>query len=100
MGMNEKLQGQMTRAYLRAEGRVRFKELRELAKSRDNYNVSREAYFGLKGEILSLWRTQQQPPDSRPNTAPAALLSARDAKPEPAPSKMRMRNVGNLAMTA
>mmetsp|Transcript_52703 Transcript_52703/g.138230 ORF Transcript_52703/g.138230 Transcript_52703/m.138230 type:complete len:248 (-) Transcript_52703:19-762(-) len=52
------LQDQMARAHVRAEGRVRYKELCDLAARCAKCEMTEESYKSLKAELLGLWRLQ------------------------------------------
>ncbi|CAJ1359767.1 unnamed protein product [Effrenium voratum] len=51
---------QMRNCHTRAEGHSRYKELCQLAETRDTYTMSRENYRMLKGDLLALWKLQHQ----------------------------------------
>lgn len=71
---------QMRHVHTRAEGHSRFKELCQLAATRDTYTMSKENYRKIKGELLTLWRIQQTPPPPNspsPWTTPEPPKSAR-----------------------
>lgn len=53
------LQDQLRRCHLRAEGRMRFKELCQLASESSSYKMSREAYYATKHDLISLWHIQK-----------------------------------------
>jgi hypothetical protein len=57
--VSEELQDQVAKAHVRSEGRVRFKELCHLASTFGNYDVSRDAYFHVKHELIDLWHQQK-----------------------------------------
>jgi hypothetical protein len=52
------LQDQMLRASLRAEGRTRFKELRELSKVYDNVTLTKDSFEGMRNDLIELWHLQ------------------------------------------
>jgi hypothetical protein len=86
----EELQDQMSRASIRAEGRVRFKELKNLAKAWDRYDLSRDAYNDLKGDLIDLWHVQTN--SARPD-APSETLS-RMVSPTNESAKSQFGRVG------
>lgn len=51
-------QDHLANAHYRAEGRTRLKELCYLAKCRGDYDLSSEAYFGMKADLLTFWQAQ------------------------------------------
>lgn len=53
------LSDQMARAQIRAEARVRFKELCDLAQRTAKYDLSTESYHHCKAELISLWQMQK-----------------------------------------
>jgi len=57
--VSEELQDQEGKAHVRSEGRVRFKELCHLASTFGNYDMSRDAYFHVKHELIDLWHQQK-----------------------------------------
>eukprot|EP00927_Polykrikos_kofoidii_P061831 TRINITY_DN56659_c0_g1_i1.p1 TRINITY_DN56659_c0_g1~~TRINITY_DN56659_c0_g1_i1.p1 ORF type:complete len:344 (-),score=38.55 TRINITY_DN56659_c0_g1_i1:59-982(-) len=70
----EELQGQAARANFRAEGRVRYGELCDLAKSVGNYDMTKDAYYRVKDDLISLWHIQAgSSTPSRVRTAPASV---------------------------
>lgn len=56
--MDCELNNQMLRASIRAEGRVRFKELKDLAITFRQANLSKEHYVDLKDNLIDLWHAQ------------------------------------------
>merc|ERR1740130_294037 len=56
--MDSELNNQMLRASIRAEGRVRFKELKDLAITFRKANLSKEHYVDLKDNLIDLWHVQ------------------------------------------
>lgn len=71
------VQSHLMRAHVRAEGRVRFKELCLLARSWHEHELTAPQYRELKGELVSLWHMQKGQTGlaatTPPSTAPAAL---------------------------
>jgi len=57
--ISDELHGQVARTHVRAEGRSRFRELCDLAKSHCSYHMSNEAYFGAKNDLIDLWHQQK-----------------------------------------
>lgn len=51
---------QVSRADMRAEGRVRFKELCTLSAMRSDLEISQKEYEDAKDDLLNLWRKQWQ----------------------------------------
>merc|ERR1719161_3026843 len=49
---------QVSRADMRAEGRVRFKELCQLSAMRSDLEISQKDYEGAKEDLLHLWQKQ------------------------------------------
>lgn len=60
----DEMRDQLARAHVRAEGRTRFKELRDLAKSIDSYEMGRPEYRAMKDELVNLWHFQSLGPAS------------------------------------
>jgi len=56
----DELEDQLARASVRSEGRVRFKELCDLAKAVNNYDIPKSSYYKLKDELIALWHTQSK----------------------------------------
>eukprot|EP00420_Gonyaulax_spinifera_P024840 CAMPEP_0197915062 /NCGR_PEP_ID=MMETSP1439-20131203/79564_1 /TAXON_ID=66791 /ORGANISM="Gonyaulax spinifera, Strain CCMP409" /LENGTH=238 /DNA_ID=CAMNT_0043536999 /DNA_START=92 /DNA_END=804 /DNA_ORIENTATION=+ len=69
--VNTELQSQLAHAHVRAEGRVRFKELCQLAHTFGNYDMSKDAYYHVKHELIDLWHAQKATPFRLTQTAPA-----------------------------
>lgn len=80
-GVTEELQGQLARAHVRSEGRVRFRELCQLAGTYGNYDVSKDAYYTVKAELINLWHVQKA---GRPLVQPAIEQPPADPAAEPA----------------
>lgn len=81
----EELHDQVARASVRAEGRTRFKELRELAKSWDHVDLTQDNYNELKGNLIELWHIQSK----GENNVPGAKVELVDRTPPPtAPSPL------------
>lgn len=49
---------QLARAHIRAEGRLRFKELCGLSKQRGEQQITKEVYENSKSDLIRLWHTQ------------------------------------------
>lgn len=60
----DEMRDQLARAHVRAEGRTRFKELRDLAKSTESYEMGRPEYRTMKNELVNLWHFQSLGPAS------------------------------------
>jgi len=80
--VDEELQDQVAKAHVRSEGRVRFKELCHLASTFGNYDMSRDAYFHVKHELIDIWHKQKA-------AVPVGLTCPRTASPtaEASPKK-------------
>eukprot|EP00403_Amphidinium_massartii_P027591 CAMPEP_0178403032 /NCGR_PEP_ID=MMETSP0689_2-20121128/17158_1 /TAXON_ID=160604 /ORGANISM="Amphidinium massartii, Strain CS-259" /LENGTH=250 /DNA_ID=CAMNT_0020023971 /DNA_START=164 /DNA_END=913 /DNA_ORIENTATION=+ len=53
------VQAHLTRSHLRAEGRVRFKELCQLARAWHEHKLTAPQYRELKTELVDLWHLQK-----------------------------------------
>lgn len=85
--IGSELQDQHLRASIRAEGRARFKELRQLAKTWDHVDLTKDCYKGLKGDLIDLWHVQATTPSSPVNfsgESPPASPSDLNATRSPA----------------
>lgn len=83
---SDELQDQMARASIRAEGRVRFKELKDLAKSWDRFDITKESYTELKDNLIDLWRAQANSARNSCNMYPETVRSMLSPSPDSAKS--------------
>lgn len=97
----DEMRDQLARAHVRAEGRSRFKELRDLAKSIDNYEMGRPEYRATKDELVNLWHFQSLGPaspmhalgpDGRPCPPAKTFHPGRDMAIEVPPSSASLTN--------
>eukprot|EP00448_Togula_jolla_P022207 CAMPEP_0170582750 /NCGR_PEP_ID=MMETSP0224-20130122/7753_1 /TAXON_ID=285029 /ORGANISM="Togula jolla, Strain CCCM 725" /LENGTH=291 /DNA_ID=CAMNT_0010906001 /DNA_START=63 /DNA_END=938 /DNA_ORIENTATION=- len=93
--MAAELQEQLAKRHLKAEERVRFKELCGLAKSCGDYDMSKPAYYIMKNELLTLWQQQKSAASS---SSPRSLgISSTLGLPSP---KDSLRTTSRAPMSA
>merc|ERR1712224_189971 len=79
------LRDQMTRASMRAEGRTRFKELRQLGKAWDDFKIDQDAYVDLKKNLIDLWQMQMMSARTQSPTMSNGLAGTCSPYEEPLP---------------